>query len=131
MDHHMPDSQTMKAKMLAYIDAFNTRQADVIARLYAADATLEDPVGSDVKHGREQIAEFYRQVLQAGATLKLAAPVRGSHGNSAAMAFDVAAGGGAMTIRVIDVMTFNEHGEFTNMKAYWAPDDVEMTGGST
>jgi steroid delta-isomerase len=117
----------MKEKMLAYIDAFNARDAEAVANLYAADASLEDPVGSDPMHGREQILAFYRHAIQTGATLKLAAPVRGSQGNAAAMAFDVTAGGGTMIIRVIDVMTFNENGEFTSMRAYWSPDDIEAT----
>jgi steroid delta-isomerase len=121
----VPDTKIMKAKMLAYLDAFNARDAEAIANLYAANATLEDPVGSELKHGREAIAAFYRYAIQTGATLKLAAPVRGSHGNSAAMAFDVAAGGGTMTIRVIDGMTFNEGGEITSMRAYWGLDDIE------
>jgi steroid delta-isomerase len=119
----MPDPKIMKAKMLAYIEAFNARDAEAVAQLYAQDATVEDPVGSPLKHGREQIADFYRYAIQTGATLKLVAPVRGSHGDSAAIAFTVTMGDGATTIHVIDVMTFNDAGEFTSMRAYWGPDD--------
>ena len=31
---------------------------------------------------------------------------------------------GPLTVRVIDVMTFDEDGKFTSMKAYFAPDDM-------
>ena len=63
-----------------------------------------------------------------GLTVRLAAPVRGSHGNAAAMAFEVdapAPGGARVTIRVIDVMTFNAQGQFSSMRAFWAPDDMD------
>jgi steroid delta-isomerase len=31
---------------------------------------------------------------------------------------------GRMVIRVIDVMTFNEDGKFTSMRAFWGPGDM-------
>ncbi len=42
------------------------------------------------------------------------------------MAFDVKLTyqGASMVIRVIDVMTFDEQGKFTSMKAYWGPSDM-------
>jgi hypothetical protein len=35
---------------------------------------------------------------------------------------------GSLLIRVIDVMTFNEDGQITTMKAYFGPDDM-IEGG--
>jgi len=124
----MPSEKTMKAAMQAYIDGFNRNDLDAIIGLYADDATVEDPVGKEVMQGREKIAAFYKMSLTTGAKLKLAAPVRASHGNSAAMAFDVELNmpQGHMVIRVIDVMTFNEAGKFSSMRAFWGPSDMEM-----
>ena len=64
--------------------------------------------------------------MTTGARLKLAAPIRASHGDSAAMAFEVrlTLDQGPMLIRVIDVMTFNDEGKFASMKAYWGPGDM-------
>src|SRR3546814_6197794 len=58
--------------------------------------------------------------MKTGAKLKLAAPIRGSHGNSAAMAFDVELKmpEGEAVIRVIDVMTFNDAGQFTRSEEH-------------
>lgn len=131
----MPTEQQMKQALQAYIDAFNRSDPAAIAALYAEDATVEDPVGKPVKRGMAEIAAFYKFAVSTGAKLSLAAPIRGSHGNAAAMAFDVqlnvppevAARGGKGVIRVIDVMTFNDEGKFTSMKAYWGPGDMEMT----
>ena len=112
----------MKAALQAYIDRFNAGDADGIAALYAENGTVEDPVGSPAKHGRKEIAEFYKGAMQVGAKLALAAPIRGSHANSAAMAFTAKAG--PMTVHVIDVMTFDDKGKFATMKAYWGPEDM-------
>lgn len=127
----MVDEAGMKAAMQAYIDAFNGADPEAIAALYADDATVEDPVGSDRKHGREAILAFYRMAVQTGARLSLAAPIRASHGNAAAMAFDVhlQMPEGPSVIRVIDVMRFDADGRFASMEAYWGPSDVEPAAG--
>ncbi|MGH8444003.1 MAG: steroid Delta-isomerase [Solimonas sp.] len=126
----MRSEKTMKEAMQAYIDGFNRADAQAIAALYADDATVEDPVGSKIKQGKAEITKFYEFSISTGAKLKLAAPIRGSHGNSAAMAFDVELKmpDGQAVIRVIDVMTFDEAGKFSSMRAYWAPGDMEVLG---
>lgn len=126
----MPSEKTMKEAMQAYIDGFNRADAAAIAALYADDATVEDPVGSPLKHGKTEIRKFYELSIATGAKLKLAAPIRGSHGNAAAMAFDVELNmpEGRAIIRVIDVMSFDEDGKFSSMRAYWAPGDMEVIG---
>src|SRR5579862_7752981 len=118
----MPSQETMKAAMQAYIDAFNSGNVASIVALYAADATVEDPVGTPLKRGAAEIGAFYTHSVATGAKLSLDAPVRGSHGNCAAMAFSAKIG--PITVRVIDVMTFNEAGKFTSMKAYFGPGDI-------
>lgn len=118
----------MKQAMQAYLDAFNRGDLDALMALYADDATVEDPVGSKPKQGREQIRAFYAMALKNGAQLALSAPIRGSQGDAAAMAFDVtiASPHGRAVIRVIDVMTFDLEGRFASMKAYWSQGDMEM-----
>jgi len=125
----MPSETVMKQAMQAYIDAFNRSDADGVIALYAEDATVEDPVGTEVLVGKAKIAAFYKMAIATGARLALAAPVRASHGNSAAMAFDVQLNmpQGKALIRVIDVMSFNEAGKFASMRAYWGPSDMELT----
>ena len=132
----MISQQEMKQAMQAYIDLFNQSDAAGIAALYADDATVEDPVGSEPKRGRQAIADFYAMAIKSGARLKLAAPIRGSHGNSAAMAFDVELNmpqgdkTARAVIRVIDVMSFDDAGKFSSMRAYWGSSDMEVLGAS-
>jgi steroid Delta-isomerase len=118
----MPTEQVMKAAMQAYLDAFNSGSAEAVAALYAADATVEDPVGSPLKRGRAEIQGFYTHSIATGAKLALDVPIRSSHGNAAAMAFTARIG--PMTIRVIDVMTFDESGKITSMRAYFGSGDL-------
>lgn len=122
----MTDETIMKAAMQAYIDAFNRSDAQGIADLYAEDATVEDPVGSALKSGKAAIADFYKMAVATGARLELAAPIRASHGQAAAMAFNVRLNmpEGRAHIQVIDVMTFDDAGQFTSMKAYWGKSDM-------
>jgi steroid delta-isomerase len=117
----MPSEADMKAALQAYLDYFNAGALDQLAALFADDASVEDPVGAPPKVGKDEIRAFYADAMKNGAKLSLSAPIRGSHGNAAAMAFDVKVG--ALTIRVIDVMTFDEAGKITSMKAHFGPSD--------
>lgn len=95
-----------------------------VAALYASDGTLEDPVGSDPKQGRTAIAEFYSALEQLDVSTELL-HLRAA-GLQAAFHFRVVtkAGDQVFTIEPIDVMTFNDAGEITSMRAFWAPPDT-------
>ncbi|HUS23858.1 MAG TPA: steroid Delta-isomerase [Candidatus Binatia bacterium] len=127
----MVSEQQMKQAMQAYVDGFNRDDLEAVVGLYADDATVEDPVGKPVMSGKPRIREFYTMAMKTGARLSLAAPIRASHGDSAAMAFDVTLNyqGRRMVIRVIDVMTFDAAGRFRSMRAFWGPSDMETIGG--
>ena len=77
-----------KAALHAYIDGLNARDADAVIALFAPDAVIEDPFGTPPKQG-EEIAAWFRGAVQVEPHLELSAPIRGSHGASAAMAFTV------------------------------------------
>lgn len=126
----MSDELAMKRALQAYIDHFNAVNPQAISDLFADDATVEDPVGKPLISGREAIAAFYRNSVATGARLKLAAPIRASHGNAAAMAFDVELNmpQGPAVIRVIDTFTFDATGRFATMRAFWGPSDMELPG---
>lgn len=120
----MPTQQHMKSVLRSYLDGFDRGDAAALAALFADDAVIEDPVGTTPLTGRDAIEEFYRNAVASGAKLTLDAPVRGSHGDRAAMAFTVDVPG--LRIRVIDVMTFGSDGKIIRMDALWGPDDLEQ-----
>lgn len=119
----MPSQEHMKQALQTYVDAFNAADPVTVCDLYADDAVIEDPVGHPPITGRADIEEFYANAIAGGAKLALDAPIRGSHGDRAAMAFTVDVPG--MRIRAIDVMTFNDEGKITRMEAHWGPGDIE------
>ena len=98
--------------------------AEQIADLFADDASVEDPVGSEVHIGRQAISGFYRNIESLPRQTELiTARVAG---REAAFLFAITVGpdGGRMRIEPIDVMVFNDEGRIASMKAYWSPANV-------
>ena len=110
-----------------YVELVATGTADEVVALYADGATVEDPVGSEVRTTRESIREFYAALEgleQEGRVLtaRIAA-------GEAAFCFELAtkAGEQTYTLAPIDVMTFDEDAKITSMRAFWADSDVEIS----
>lgn len=125
----MTTEAQMRAALQAYIDRFNAHDGAGLAALFADDARIEDPVGGGkIVQGRAAVDEFYRGAVDKVDRLELAAPIRASHGNAAAMAFDIhmTHEANAMLIRAIDVMTFDDQGRIVDMKAYHGPGDLTI-----
>lgn len=119
--------ETILETIQQYVDLVATgASADVVA-LYADGATVEDPVGTDVRRTREEIAEFYGALdgLEQSATLL---HVRIA-GNEAAFAFELVtkAGEQTYTLAPIDVMTFDDDGRITSMRAFWSGEDMAVS----
>jgi steroid delta-isomerase len=122
----MKTQNHMKASLQEYIEAFNAGDATRVLALFSNEATVEDPVGTPQKRGREEIAAFYGHATTLGARLELLAPPRGSHSNAATITFKVhvkGADGTPAHIDVTDVMEFDTEGKITSMRAYWGADD--------
>lgn len=124
----MATEEQMRSALQAYIDGFNARDGAGLAALFADNARIEDPVGGpNIIEGRSAVDDFYRGAVEVVERLELAAPIRASHGQSAAMAFDIhmTIEGRPMLIRAIDVMEFDADGRIVDMKAYHGRGDVE------
>ena len=128
MDTAQDTPQRMRRIVQQLIDALAAGDAARIVELYAEDATVEDPVGTEPLRGRVAIAELYERAVEMGARIELVTPIRASHGLAAAMAFNVRinAPQGEMCIAVVEVLEFDATLKITRMRAYWAPDDVSM-----
>ncbi len=105
-----------------YVEAFETGNMDLIRALYADDATVEDPVGTDIHQGIDAIVEFYSASLGKGVKLALSGEPRCA-GSEVAFPFQVTAPG--MTIDVIDVFKFNDEGKVVTMRAFWGPENIK------
>lgn len=103
-----------------YVEVLASGTADELAALYAPDATVEDPVGSGVRHGRDEIRELYSRIEKQDRTVELlSADV---DGNEAAFLARLTVITGDVRTRIdgIDVMTFDDGGLITSMRAFWS-----------
>lgn len=124
----MPQEQVIKSAMKKYVDSFNQDEMETVLSLFAEDASVEDPVGSQPIAGKQALREFYGKVVNGNTRIQLEGPIRGSHSNSGAMALQIttSAEGKTISMPVIEVMTFTEEGLILSMKAYWGPGDMEI-----
>jgi steroid delta-isomerase len=111
----------------AYVDRVANGTTDEVLALYADDATVEDPVGTEVRSTREAIREFYsglEGMEQEGRMLTARIA-----GGEAAFQFELAtkAGEQTYTLSPIDVMTFDDDGRITSMRAFWGNDDMVVS----
>ena len=98
-----------------------------VAALFAADAWIEDPVGSDRKVGRDTLLAFYRGAIERAAPqVRLSGPVRTAAASVAAAPLQSHSdfGGSPKEIDIIDVFTFDDDGLITSMTAYFGPDNI-------
>lgn len=116
----------MKDRLQDYIRFFNAKDLPALLALYADDATVEDPYGRSLIQGKEAITAMYSQALQGSNWLEQVIPPRASFTNAATISFIVHTG--QSKIHVTDVMTFDDKGRFTSMRAYWGADDQEVEG---
>jgi steroid delta-isomerase len=121
----MPSPELMEAAVHAYVDAFDRRDPDSVAALFAQDASVEDPVGSQPHVGLEAIRAFYNASMQTGAKLRLDGPVRIS-GPYAAFAFSVLLHweGKDQRVDVIDTFRFDDDDKVVEMRAYFGPTNM-------
>jgi steroid delta-isomerase len=113
-----------------YVVLLTARDVDGIAALYAEDATVEDPAGSEPLVGRAAIREFYAAAIaRVQPTVELTGPVRvlaDGRGGAAPLRSYGIRDGRAVTLDIIDVFELDESGLVTAMRAYWGPENVTL-----
>lgn len=105
-----------------YLSLMSNADWQGVVALYAADATLEDPVGSAPITGTEALADFYRRNTCRPMTLQLEGPIRVA-GSEAAFPFSASLEweGRPTKIHVIDVFKFNDEHQIVSMRAFVGP----------
>ena len=105
-----------------YVEAFEKQDINIIKEIFADDAKVEDPVGTDIHDGMDAIVAFYEGALSSGAKLRLTGDPRCA-GSAVAFVFQVVMGDN--TIDIVDVFYFNDAGKVIDMKAYWGPENFK------
>ncbi|HTY33226.1 nuclear transport factor 2 family protein [Mycobacterium sp.] len=122
----MPSQEAIAHTVNRYLELVADGTADEILTLYAADATVEDPIGSDIRRGHDSIHEFYAGFQDAKKETELAELRVG--GSEAAFLWHLTldAGGSRTRISPISHMVFDEDARITSMRAFWSPSDVKV-----
>ena len=102
-----------------YLSALSKVDSAAILSLFADDAQLIDPVGSQPCVGKKAIENFMGSMLHGCRNPKLAAPIRTCIGNMAAVAFSIEFEQGEAEISIIDVVRFNSAGKIVSLEAHW------------
>jgi steroid delta-isomerase len=122
----MPTADDYAATVNRYLELLATGGADEITALYTDDATIEDPVGSDVRRGRGAVHEFYAAIENLSKDAELV--MLRAAGNEVAFwwRMTVNAGDSRTRLEPISVMTFDGDAKITSMRAFWSPADVAV-----
>jgi steroid delta-isomerase len=111
----------------SYVDLVGKGTAEEVLALYAEGATVEDPVGSEVRTTRDSLREFYAALepLEQETRLVSAKIAEGE----AAFLFEIVTrvGDQTYTLAPIDVMTFDDDARITSMRAFWSNADMEVS----
>ncbi len=120
-------NEDARAAVERYVELVASGTADEVAALFAADATVEDPIGTEPYVGHEAIRGFFATFAGLDRSTRLVTLRAG--GGQAAFHFVVETRAGDKTFRVepIDVMTFDDAGLITTMRAYWSDTDMVVS----
>ena len=118
------DADTIRATIDRYTGSFSAGDRDGLLACFADDAWIEDPVGTPRREGKASIGQFFdeNQALADSVELRRTGPVRVVAGEAAfPMQARPSIGGTTYCIHIIDVMTFDDAGRITTMRAFWDP----------
>ena len=109
----------------AYLQGLVAGDLESVLSLFASDAIVEDPVGSEIKRGEEALRAFYQIACDSVTGAERIGPPRIA-GSDIAFAFTITAGEApnAMCIDIIDVFSCDAAGKVCGMRAYSGPENM-------
>ena len=120
----MPSADDYAKTVERYLELVANGSADDVTALYAEDATIEDPIGSELRRGRAAIREFYAAFESAEKQTELVSLRVGGTEAAFLWSLTIKAGEGGTLIEPISVMTFDDDAKITSMRAFWSPADA-------
>ncbi|KQR99592.1 steroid delta-isomerase [Williamsia sp. Leaf354] len=114
-------SEQIANAVKAYVELVGSGTAEQVVDLYADSATVEDPIGSDIKSTREALLEFYGVIAQLERSTEL--KWMRIAGDTAVFEFSLvtAAGDAKFEVTPVDIMRFDDEGRVVSMRAVWDP----------
>jgi len=120
----MADADLLRKTIEQYTTRFSANDKEGWLDLFADGAWIEDPVGTPRRTGRDEIAAFWDEVHGVPDSVELRplgiTTVIGNEGIFTMQALaDV--GGTIFGIDIIDLMSFDDAGRITTMRAFFDP----------
>jgi steroid delta-isomerase len=115
------DPAVIRTTIEQYLARFTAGDREGWLALWSDDCTMEDPVGTPVKRGKDAIGAFYDDGQKNADSIELrATDFAIVCGGQASFAMEVRPklGGQTMMIPAIDVMTFDDEGRITSQRAF-------------
>ena len=117
----MATEDQIRTTVAAYVDAYATNDRAAFLALWAADGTLEDPVGTPVHVGTDALGKFWDGARELADRIVLKAQSVIVAGGEAAMNFEINAhmGNAGLVMQAVDIMNFDDDAKLTSVRAYW------------
>jgi enoyl-CoA hydratase len=116
-----------RAVLTAYTEFVTAGDVEAVLGLFAADATVEDPVGSGrLVAGTDELRAFYTEICRRGMTLRIDGHIACSRANVACAPIRIDVD--SSVTRDISVVQFDDAGRIVRYDAHWGPGDVERAG---
>jgi steroid delta-isomerase len=121
-----PDPEALKDLVARYVEAASGRDLEAYVGLFADDAVIIDPVGTEPHEGRDAVRAFRQSALDATTEMTFVATGVRAAGDHVAFNFTVTAtvGDASMVITGIELFQVDADGRISTMTAVWGPDDV-------
>jgi steroid Delta-isomerase len=122
MSRLMADADTLRTAIAEYTKRFSADDKEGWLDLFADDAWIEDPVGTPRRTGREAIGEFWDEVHAVPDSVELRPlGITTVIGNEGIFTMQARAnlGGSIFGLDIIDLMTFDDAGKITTMRAFF------------
>ncbi|MFT4520744.1 MAG: steroid delta-isomerase [Halioglobus sp.] len=112
------NDQHIANTLQAYVDAITGDDVEKVLELFAHNAVVEDPIGTDPHVGTQALRVFYQMAVDNVELMTLEGHVR-VRDQWGAVGMTAKPKGMKMVMETLDVMEFNQDGLIINMKAYW------------
>ncbi|GAA4545228.1 nuclear transport factor 2 family protein [Pseudonocardia xishanensis] len=124
----MPSTDEIRTLVLRYVDLLQSGTGEELASLFADDAVVEDPIGTEPKVGHQAILAHYSDVAARDTHSEMLA-LRVVD-NEAAANFRVAMklpDGRAIDVEPIDTFVVDERSRITSLRVYLGDDEIRVT----
>jgi steroid delta-isomerase len=120
-------AEDIRSTVRSYIGRFSANDREGWVALFTDDATVEDPIGSEVHAGKAAIGSFWdaSHGLADAISLELSGPICVA-ANEAAFPFRILTtlGGATFEMDAADVMVFGEDARIRGQRAFWDVADM-------